>query len=61
MRRQGTSLQAIKFAVTIDDHYDRLSFLEEYLKGNLEPDDWPDYFEDLKRPHSERRGAVDQI
>ena len=40
-RRLGTADQAIEFAVQIDDHYDRLSFLQGWLEGRLE--EWGDY------------------
>lgn len=34
-------VEAIKFAVEIDDHFDRLYFLNSWLHGDL--GDWPEY------------------
>lgn len=37
---------AIKFALTIDDHFDRIAFLESFLDGSAETDeDWDDWRE----------------
>lgn len=37
----GTAVQAIEFAITIDDHYDRLEFLESWKHGDLS--EWDDF------------------
>lgn len=37
----GTAVQAIQFAITIDDHYDRLEFLECWNCGDLS--EWDDF------------------
>jgi hypothetical protein len=44
----GTALQAIRFSVTVDDHYDRLEFLNGYLKNSLDLSEWSDYVATLK-------------
>lgn len=39
--RLGTGVEAIKFALLIDDHYDREGFLDSWLHGDLS--DWPEF------------------
>lgn len=36
-----TDRDAINFALTIDDHYDRLEFLQSWIKGDLS--EWPEF------------------
>lgn len=38
------AVEAIKFAITIDDHFDRLQFLEDWMVGDY----WPEFKEFLK-------------
>jgi hypothetical protein len=43
--RRGTAVQAIEFAIEIDDHFDRLQFLNDWLEGVAESDpEWSDYW-----------------
>ncbi|UYW34429.1 hypothetical protein [Methylorubrum extorquens] len=37
----GTAVQAIEWAIGIDDHYDRLEFLKAWSEGDLK--EWPDF------------------
>ncbi|AWV18770.1 hypothetical protein A3862_27195 [Methylobacterium sp. XJLW] len=37
----GAAIAAIKFALTIDDHYDRLDFLRDWIKGDVS--EWPEF------------------
>lgn len=43
--KQGTGADAIAFALDeLDDHYDRLNFLEDWRSGRIaSEDDWEDY------------------
>lgn len=45
----GTAEQAIKFALTIDDHFDMREFLKAWMDGSLrnDADEWDDYFQTL--------------
>jgi hypothetical protein len=43
----GTAVQAIKFALTIDDHFDMREFLKSWSDGSLDPAEWSDYFATL--------------
>lgn len=40
--RLGQGVEAIAFAVQIDDHYDRLEFLNAWLEGRCF-DSWPEF------------------
>lgn len=44
----GTAEQAIKFAMTIDDHFDMRSFLSCWWDGSLDTEAWDDYFKALE-------------
>lgn len=50
----GNATQAIKFAMTIDDHYDMRSFLSGWWDGSLDAEAWDDYFKALKTRDYER-------
>ena len=43
----GSAEQAIKFAMTIDDHFDMREFLKGWWDGSLDRDEWDDYFSAL--------------
>jgi hypothetical protein len=49
----GTGIQAIEFALEIDDHYDMRYFLQGWNEGSL--DEWPEYYEWLE--HVEEGGS----
>lgn len=44
---------AIKFAISIDDHYDRLAFLEDALMHDMTSiaADWPDFVDFAGQPN----------
>jgi hypothetical protein len=46
-KEMGNAVQAIKFALTIEDHFDMRGFLHDWYCGSLDPEDWADYFEAL--------------
>ena len=45
----GTAVQAIEFALTIDDHYEMRGFLDRWMHGDIE--EWPDYVIWLDKQH----------
>lgn len=48
--------RAICFAVAIDDYYDRLAFLEGWLRGDLS--DWPEFLDGATAPNEEGADAA---
>lgn len=51
MRSIGTAEQAIRFALTIDDHFDMREFLQAWNDGSIANDngEYDDYFKWLRQ------------